>query len=364
LWAESYEHDLRDVLQLQAEVAAAIAKEVQVKLTPQEEVQFAETRSVDPEAYEAYLRGRYYWTSRSRDGHGRAVQNFRQAITKDPTYAPAYAGLADSLSILGLWGLLPPDQGCGKAKDFALRAVEIDSTLPEGHTSLGWSILHYDYDFSAAEREFEKSIQLNARYATTRQWYGMFLAIVGRFEQARTELRHATRLDPCSGVIRWAKGFVEWRARQYDQAIREYEEALELDANFAQAHWGLGIAYLENKMYERAISQMEKTRQVSNDAPVAVVVHGEACAAAGYPDEAQRILDRLPEFSSQGYVMPYFVGRICAALGKSTEALQWLETGFRDHAEWMVLLKTDARFDDLYSSPRFQDLLHRMNFPS
>jgi len=363
LWAESYEHDLQDVLRLQAEVAQAIVREVQVKLTPQEEAHFTEVRSIEPEAYETYLKGRYYWNGRSKDGHGKAVYNFRQAIAKDPTYAPAYAGLADSLSILGLWGLVPPDEGCGKAKELAQRAVAMDGALAEGHTSLAWSILHYDYDFSAAEREFQKSIELSPRYATTRQWYGMFLAILGRFEQGRAQLNHATRLDPCSSVIRWAKGFVEWRARRYDQAIRQYEEALELDASFAQAHWGLGIAFLENRMYERAIAQMQATRQISNDAPIAVVVHGEAFAAAGYPEMAQKILEELPDVSKHGYVMPYVVGRIHDALGKKDEALQWLENGFRDHAEWMVLLKTDARFGDVRSAPRFQSLLRRMKFP-
>jgi len=363
LWADSYERAPRNVLALQSEVAHAIAREVQVKLTPQEEAQFAEVRSVDTEAYESYLKGRYYWNGRSRDGHGKAVQNFRQAITKDPTCAPAYAGLADSVSVLGLWGLVPPNEGCGKAKEHALRAVTLDCNLAEGHTSLAWSILHYDYDFSAAQNEFEESIQLNPRNAPTRQWYGMFLAILGDFEQGLAELKQAIHLDPCSSVIRWAMGFVEWRARRYDQAIRRYEEALELDPNFAQAHWGLGIAYVENRMYERAITQMQKTRQISHDAPAAVVVHGEAYAAAGHSDEAQKILERLPEFSTQGYVMPYFVGRIYAALGRVEEALQWLETGFRDHAEWMVLLKTDAQFDHLRSDPRFQNLLRRMNFP-
>jgi len=364
LWADSYERDPRNVLALQSEVAHAIAREVQVKLTPQEEAQFAEVRSVDTEAYESYLKGRYYWNRRSRDGHGKAVQNFRQAITKDPTFAPAYAGLADSVSVLGLWGLVPPNEGCGKAKEHALRAVTLDCNLAEGHTSLAWSILHYDYDFSAAQNEFEESIQLNPRNAPTRQWYGMFLAILGHFEQGLAELKQAIHLDPCSSVIRWAMGFVEWRARRYDQAIRRYEEALELDANFVQAHWGLGIAYVENRMYERAITQMQKTRQLSHDAPAAVVVHGEAYAAAGHSDEAQKILERLPEFSTQGYVMPYFVGRIYAALGRVEEALQWLETGFRDHAEWMVLLKTDAQFDHMRSDSRFRDLLRRMNFPT
>src|SRR5207249_8649098 len=201
LWAESYERDLRDVLALQSELAQAIAREVQVKLTPQERAHLAQTRPVDPEAYEAYLKGRYHWNRRSGEGLDRAIQFFQQAIEKDPTYAAAYAGLADCLSVLGWWGFVSPDEGCGKAKGLAQKALEIVHSLAEAHASLAFATMFYDYDFSAAEREFERSIELNPRYATAYQWFGLSLAMTGRYEEGFTELKRAIRLDPHSAII-------------------------------------------------------------------------------------------------------------------------------------------------------------------
>src|SRR5437762_4659447 len=229
LWAESYERDLRDVLALQSELAQAIAREVQVKLTPQERAHFALVHPVDPEAYEAFLKGRYHWNRRSREGLGKAVQYFQQAIAKDSTYAAAYAGLADCLSVLGCCGFASPDDGCGKAKGLALRALERDRGLGEAHASLAWAAILYDYDFVTAEREFERSIELNPRYATTHQWFGLSLGFMGRYEEGFTELKRAIRLDPHSMMIQVTLGFLHWCARRYDLAIEQYERVLELD---------------------------------------------------------------------------------------------------------------------------------------
>ena len=201
LWAESYERDLRNVLALQSEVAQAIAREIRVKLTPVDQARFAEAHPVDPEAYEAYLKGRYLWNRRSKDGFPKAVQYFQEAIAKDPTYAAAYAGLADCLSSLGFWGFVPPGEGCGKAKGLARKALEIDPGSPEAHASLAFATMFYDYDFVIAEREFERSIELNPRYATAHLWFGLSLALMARYEEAATEVKRAIRLDPHSITI-------------------------------------------------------------------------------------------------------------------------------------------------------------------
>jgi TolB-like protein/Tfp pilus assembly protein PilF len=363
LWAESYERDLRDVLALQSEVAQAIAREVQVKLTPQEQAHFAEVSSVDPAAYEAYLKGRYHLNRRNAKEFGKAVQYFQQAIAKDPTYPVAYAGLADTLSIIGFWCLVPPDEGCGKAKGLAMKALETDPSLAEAHVSLAWATMLYDYDFSSTEREFERSIELNPRLAQAHQWFGFYLALMGRYEESYTELKRAFRLDPCSCIIHWTFGFVFWRARRYDQAIEQHEKALELDPHSAQWHWGLGVACLDKGMYERAIAALQEADNLSQGVPPILGYLGAAHAAAGHLDAAQKILERLNELSKQRYVTPYYVGRIYAALGKKDEALRWLETAYRERDPWMLLLKTEAGFDDHRSDPRFQDLLRRMNFP-
>jgi len=363
LWAESYDRDMRDVLALQAELAQAIAREVQIKLTPQEQAHFAHLRPVDPEAYEAYLKGRYYWNMRSGEGFAKAVQYFQQAIAKDPRYAVAYAGLADSFSVLGALCLISPDDGCGKAKGLALQALEMDPGLAEAHASLAWATMWYDYDFVVAEKEFDRSIELNPRYATARAWFGIALAVMGRFEEAYTELKRAIRLDPHSSAIHFASGFGSWFARRYDQSIEQQKRAIELDPGVAQAHSGLGYAYLCKSMHDPAIAAFQRAVDLSPGATFYLACLGEAYAAAGCRDEAQQILEQLSELSKQRYVTPYLVGRIYAALGKKDEALSWLEIGYRERAAWIACLKTDPRLDDLRPDPRFKDLLCRMNFP-
>jgi TolB-like protein len=360
LWAESYERDLRNVLTLQSEVAHAIAREVQVKLTPQEQAHFAQVHQVDPEAYEAYLKGRFHWNKRSRDGLGKAVQYFQQAITRDPDYAAAYAGLADAQSLLGLWGLVPPEEGCGRAKGLALQALEMDGTLAEAHTSLAWATMHYDYDFLAAEREFERSIELNPRYAMAHHMFGFCLAMMGRFEEGYTELQRALRLEPHWSNIHFGLAFVYWSGRRYDEAIERCQKALELDPNSVQALGWLGFSYSARLMCEPAIAALRKGVELSQRAPVPVAGLGEAYAAARRFEEARNILQEL---SKKRHVPAYFVSRIYAALGERDEAFRWLEVAYREHGEWLVLLKVDPCFDDLRSDPHFQDLLCRMNFP-
>jgi TolB-like protein/Flp pilus assembly protein TadD len=363
LWAESYDRALRDVLALQSELARAIANEIQVKLTPLDQARFGEAHPINPEAYEAYLKGRYYWNRRSGEGFGKADQCFQQAIAKDPGYAAAHAGLADCLSALGLYGFVAPQDGFGRAKGLALRALEMDPSLAEAHASLAWATMSYDYDFVAAEREFERSIELNPRYATAHEWFGWYLALMGRYEEGYSEHKRALRLDPHSSIIHTTLGFVYYFAHRFDQQIEQVQRTLELDPNFALAHCLLGSGYLQKSMHEPAIAALRRGVQLSQDAPLFLALLGAAYARAGYPDEALKILDRLNELSKQRYVPPYFVGGIYAALGQREEAFRRLETEYREHAPWMSWLKVDPRFDDLRPDPRFRDLLRRMNFP-
>jgi TolB-like protein len=360
LWAESYDRHLRDILDLQADVARAIAYEIQIKLTPQEQAQLAQAHPVDPEAYEAYLKGRYHWIKRSREGHAQAVRYFQQAIAKDPGYATAYAGLADATSIMSLWGLVPPEEGCGKARELALKALELDNSLAEAHTSLAWATAHYDYDLAAAEKEFERAIELNPRYVTAHHWFGMTLGMMGRYEEAYTELKRALRVDPQWSYVHFGLSFVYWAGRRYDQAIERCHKALEFDPNSVQAHVWLGLSSVASLMWEPAVSALQRAVALSQRTPVATACLGEAYAAAGASDEAHKILHEL---TGQQHVTAYFVSRIYAALGKKNEALDWLENAYQEHGEWMILLKVDPRFDSLRDDARFQDLMRRMNFP-
>jgi TolB-like protein len=267
LWADSYERDLRNMLGLQSELTQAIARNIRVKLTPQERALFEQECPVDAEAYEAYLKGRYYWNRRSGEGLGKSVQYFQQAIARDSTYAAAYSGLADGLTISATWSLLPPEEGCGKAKKIALQALEIDSSLAEAHSSFAWATMWYDYDFLTAEREFERSIELNPRYATAREWFGMLLGLIGRYEEGYTELKRAIRLDPCSSVMHWALAFVYWCGRRNDAALEQIQRALELDPHFTPAYWQLGVVNLNQGAYLHAVPALQKADDVSPGIP-------------------------------------------------------------------------------------------------
>jgi TolB-like protein/Tfp pilus assembly protein PilF len=362
LWAESYERDLSDVLALQAEVAQAIAREVKVKLTPQERAHLTQVHTVDPEAFEAYLKGRYHWARRSGKELPKAVQYFQQAVAKDPTYAAAYAGLADSLAGLGVY-FVSPEEGCGKAKRMALQAVEMDAGLTEAHTSLAWATMWYDYDFFTAEKEFERALELNPRYATARMWFGFALGMMGRPEEAYTELKRSIRLDPHNSYAYVAFGFACYSARRFDQAIEYFKKSLELDPGIAQAYMGLGWVYMHNSMQAASPAAAQEAVDLLPGAPLFLATLAEAHAANGDLDKARTILDELHELSKQTYVTPFMVARIYAALGENKQALEWLETAYRERAAQMVFLKTDPRFDDLRCEPRFQELARRMNFP-
>jgi TolB-like protein len=363
LWAESYDRHLRDVLDLHSELAQAIAREVQVKLTPREEAELAQAHRVDPHAYEWYLKGRYHWNRRSRVGLPKGVQCFQAAIAKDPTYAAAYAGLADCLTGLHSYCLMAPADSGAQAKELATRALELEPGLGEAHASVGWVKTWYDYDFVGAEREFERCIELNPRYATGHQWYAFYLSLMGRYEEAYAEIKRALRLDPLSIVIQWSLGFIYWNGRLYDQAIDQLEATLELDPNYAPAHATLAWAYRCKAQPEASVAAALKAVECATGASFYLAFLGEAYAAAGKQDEGEKLLDQLQVLSKQQYVTTYHTGRIYACLGKIDEAFAWWETAYRERASWLISLKTDPMLDDLRSDSRYQDLLRRMNFP-
>ena len=360
LWAESYERDMRDILALQAEVAQAIAREIRLKLTPLDEARIAKSHVVNPEAYEAYLKGRYHWNRRPAVIR-EAISCFQQAIAKGPTYAPAYAGLADCLSALGAWGLVPATEGCVRGKALAEKALELDHSSAEAHASLAFASMYY-YDFSTAENEFERAIELNPRYQPAHHFYGWYLCIMDRYEESYAELQRAIRLDPLQSLPNALLGDTYFYARRYDQAIEQCRKTLALDPKSGMAQLFLGWAYSRKSLHEAAIAELKKACDLwPGSTPLGPL--GEAYVAAGRPYEAQKILEQLDQLSKQRYVTPYVVGRIYAMLGQNDEAFRWLEIAYERRAEWMILLKVDPALDCLRPDPRFQDLMRRMNFP-
>jgi len=363
LWAESYDRNLRDVLDLHSELAQAIARGVQVKLTPREEAELAEAHPVHPAAYEWYLKGRYHWNRRNREGLPKGVQCFRAAIAQDPTYAAAHAGLADCLVGLHTYCLAAPADSVAHAKELAIRALDLDPGSAEAHASLGWCKTWYDYDFVGAEREFERCIELNFRYATGHQWYAFFLSNMGRYEEAYAEIKRAIRLDPLSRVFNWSLGFIYWNGRLYDDAINQLGATLELDPGYAPAHAVLAWANRSKAQHGAAIAAALKAVECAPGASFYLAFLGEAYAAAGREDEAQKVLAQLKELSREQYVTTYHMGRIYASLGKIDEAFAWWEIAYQERASWLLFLKADPFIDDLRPDPRFQDLMRRMNFP-
>jgi TolB-like protein len=362
LWAESYDRDLRDILTLQSEVARAIAREIQAKLTPMEQEQLARTRPVKPDAYEAYLKGRYYWNKRSPEAVRKCGEYLQQAVEKDPTYVAAYSGLADNAGVAGFWGFVSPEEGCGRAKALARKALEIEETA-EAHASLGWAITHYDFDFFAAEKEFQRAIDLNPNYATVRQWQAHWFGYQRRLDEFLQAAARALQLDPLSLIINTTYASVFWVAHQWDRAVEHCHKALELDPSFMGLRWMLANAYEGKEMYEHAIRERKWAVEHSGGAPTFVAELAATYAAVGNGDEALRIVEQLNELSKHHYVAAYWLALIHACLKDKEQAFLWLQRAHQERSARLALVKIDPRLDFLRSDPRFDDLLRRMNFP-
>ena len=363
LWADSYQRELRGILALQSEVARAIAREVRVAVTPAEATRLAADRPVNPEAYRLYLLGRYQWNKRTVEGFRQAIQFYQQAVEKDPGYAQAYAGLADAYSLQPSWGLASPSEVYPRARAEALRSLELDDSLAEPYASLGLIKHEYDRDWKGAEQDFRRALELDPNYANAHFWYGEFLSKLGRHDEAIAELESAVRLDPLTpNISRWV-GQTLFHARRYDEAIRQLQKTVEMHPEFLPPSLQLGKAYAQLGRYEEALAEVEKAKQLSEFDPYYGTI-GWIYARAGRKAEAQSLLRRLQELSTQRYIDPTSIATIYIGLGQNEKALTWLERAYEQRGSYLILfLKVDPVFDPLRSDPRFQDLLRRMNFP-
>ena len=361
LWAESYEGDLRDTLALQKKVARAIAEQIRINLTPQEQAVLKNVKVVNPEAYEAYLKGRYFWNKRTADGLKKAIDYFNQAIEKDPNYAQAYTGLADSYALLGDWeyGILAPKEAFPRAKAAATKALALDNTLGEAHTSLAFSLDLFDWDWASAEREFRRAIELNPGYATAHHWYAWHLSEMGRNREAIAEMRKAQNLDPLSLIISADVAEILLVAHSYDQAIEQSRKTIDMDPNFAVAHYELGQALVQKHMYKEAIAELQKAIELSGGSTTCTSNLAFAYAASGRRKEAVKILSDLKNRSKQNAseIALMYVG-----LDEKDQAMTWLEKAYEQRFNPSILLR--PAFDPLRSDPRFQNLVRRIGLPS
>jgi TolB-like protein/Flp pilus assembly protein TadD len=362
LWADNYERGLRDILGLQSEVARAIASKIKVQLTPEEKERLASTRLVNPEAYEAYLKGRYYWNKRTEQGFKKSIEYFERAIQTDPEYAQAYAGLADSFSTLGFYeaGTRPPREAFAKAKAAALKAVQLDDALAEAHTSLALVRWVYDWDWSEADRHFKRALALNGNYATARHWYSLCLAAMKNLQGARLEIRQARALDPLSLSINTSVALCSYLSRHYDEAAEQARKTLEIEPNYMMAHTALGLAYEQKGRSEEAVVELQKAVTLSKGSPMIEAALGHAYGVGGRRGEARKILDALSGLSKRTYVSPIALALVHVGLEEQEHAIVALEKAFEERSGWLVYVDVEPRLDSLRSEPMFHDLRRRL----
>jgi TolB-like protein/Flp pilus assembly protein TadD len=357
LWAETYERDLRDVLALQNEVARNIANAIQLELNVEEEHRLARSAAVDPEAYDAYLKGRYHWNKRSDAGYTKAIEYFRQAIAREPNYPHAYAGLADAYALLGSISndQISRSEAIARARAAALKALDLDDTLAEALTSLAFVRMHYDWDWTGAEKEFQRAIKLNPGYATAHHWYAYCLLALGRSEEALREIRRAEESDPLSLIIKTDVAEILYFGRHYDEAIAQARKAVEMDPNFFLAHRALGWALVQRAAYSEAIAELQEGLRLEPGRGDLLLYLAYAYARAGQVGEARRILARVKPAEASFEVVAVYV-----ALGEKDAVFSWLEKGFKERSGLTVFLRTAPEYDPMRSDPRFADLLRRL----
>ena len=364
LWAEEYDSHMRDLLDMERSVARSVAREMAVELTPEQRVRMTTPRPVDPEAYDAYLEGRFFWNKRTQAGLEKAIERFNVAIAIDPDYALAYAGLADCYNLLDEYSIRPSKESFPKAKAAALNALKIDAELAEAHSSLAYERLHFDWDWPGAEQEFRRAIELNPNYATAHQWYGEYLVAMGRFDEANAEIGVARKLDPLSLATNLAQAFSLYYSRRYGEAVGQYEKVAEMDPNLAAAHYGLGWAEEQTGNATRALAEFQKAVDLLGKDTDAIAAIGYVDAHRGEKQSALRVIDQLESLSQRKYVSPVNIAIIYAALGRNDQAIEWLQKARKARYGWLPYVKVDPRLEPLHSDPRFQELLHGIGLPS
>ncbi len=360
LWGGSYDRDLKDIFTLQAEVAQKIAGEIRATLTLPDRVRLARRHTPDPNAYLAYSKGRFFWNRRTEADLKRAIRYFQQAIEKDPNYALAYDGLADCWLPLGWYAYMAPSETFPYAKVAARKALALDDSLAEAHTSLAFVTLYYDRDWTDAEREFRRAIELNPNYANGRHWYAEFLSLVGRHEEAIDESERARELDPLSNIINTWVGSRYFFARQYDKAIEQYRNAAEMDPGFVPVHLVLGHALEQKHMYQEAITELEKAVSLSGGSPVYVASLAHAYGVAGKRGHAKKLFEDLRNLSKQRYVSSYDLGLASLGIGETDRVFALLAQAVEERSPRIAFLGVDPRFDGLRNDARFKELMIRI----
>jgi TolB-like protein/Flp pilus assembly protein TadD len=364
LWADSFDRKLIDIFAVESEIAAKVADILQAKLTGEEKHAMSMQPTQNTEAYQLYLKGRYFWNKRTGPDLQKAIDFFKQAIEKDPNYALAYVGLGDSYILLSGFGAARPQDSFPLAEAAAKKALEIDDNLAEAHTTLGFSLCVHHFDFAGSIREFEHAIALNPNYATAHHWFGDGpLLAVGQFDRAVAEGKRALELDPLSVIITADLGADYLVARRYDEAIEQLHKAIDLDPRFYYAHWNLAEALEMKGSMREALAEYKKAVDLDDD-PFVLALLGQAYAKLGRRDEALKILAQLPQIAAHRYVPSYSFALLHMALGEKDKAIEWLERSYQEGAGLdVIFLKVDPMLDPLQKEPRFQTLVQKVFAP-
>jgi tetratricopeptide (TPR) repeat protein len=349
---------MEDIFAIQDEISLAIVDKLKVKLLGDEKEKLVKRHTVNQDAYNLYLKGRYFWNKRYEGLLQRAIECFEQAIEEDPSYALAYSGLADSYSALGLYSFLPPREACSKAKAAAEKAIEIDDTIAEAHVSMGLIKSWFESDWAETEREAKRAIELNSRFAMAYGWYGNLLALLGRVDEGIECARRCQQLDPLSPHINSLAGYTFYNAHQYDQAIEQFDKAFELEPNYFVALWMIALPYREKMIYEKAVKTLQQGVTQSQRSPFFLALLGHTYGVSGQRKEAQTILEELTVRSKQHYMDPLFLAWVYTGLAEIDQAFKCLDKACEERFIWIVN-PMDSSFNNLHSDPRFPELLKK-----
>ena len=361
IWGARYDRKIADLVAIKQAIAQEVTAKLKLKLSGEEQRRLVKRDSTNAEAYQFYLRGRYFWNKRTSDGIKQAIEHFQQSVERDPNFALGYVGLADSYTGLTFYNFAAPHEAMPKAKESAIKALTLDDTLAEAHATLAHILINYDWNSSAAEKEFKRSIELNPEYATAHQWYAIhFLTATGRLEEAVQEMKKALELDPASLVMNTFMGATLSYTGRYDEAIDQCRRTIQMDPNFAVAHWHLGLAYEQKQLLDEAIEEFRKAISLSGGSPLMKAALARAYAKAQKTHEANEMLNELNELAKRQYASAYELATIYVALGNNEEAFQLLAKAYAEHSFHLVNLNVSPHFKSVRSDPRFQDLVQRL----
>jgi serine/threonine protein kinase/Tfp pilus assembly protein PilF len=364
LWGERYNRKLADIFAIQEEIANEISEKLRLSLTREEKKRLTKSYTQNTEAYQFYLKGRHHWKRWTEEGFYKAIGYFQQAVEKDPSYALAYVGIAESYVLLGWNSFLPPKDAFPQGKAAAITALQLDPDLGEAHTPLAAALWLHDWQWPEAQKEFKRSLELNPTYPIANHWHAEYMTTMGRHAEAIAQMKNSQELDPLSLIINVAIGWAYYLERRYNEALEQLLRTVELDPNFPVTNWVLGLLYRTMGRCELAITEGEKGVNLSGGSPLMRAALAHSYGKAGKTKEALQILDDLTKLAKQKYVAPHFFAGIHIGLGENDRAVGYLEKSYEEHSPWLIYLHIDPSMDDLRDDPRFQNLLRRVGLPA